>query len=469
MARIEKRSNGSYRIQVSSGYSADGKKHITQSMTWKPPRDGMTDKQLERALNKAAFEFEEACRSGQTVNAEKFETFCETWFTNYAERTMKRTGVERCRAYTPRIYEKLGHLRLDRITPREIDSFIVWLQKQPLRSKATATFNGDLKAIISAAGLTQKQFAQQAGTSEQTIKAAIDGKKIMTENAEKISKALGKPCSDLFTQDKNEKLLTPKTVKNFISFISSVFDYAVHIKAIKENPCKNALLPKIPKKELKMFTIEEAKRFLDILDSEETPIKYRAFFHLAIFGGFRRGEILGLEWSDIDFDTGVIHIRRTVHYSKGIGYYDTEPKSKSSVRALTLPENVLFTLKQLQNEQLSQRWKLGDQWHTTNRLFTTWDGQQMNGASPFAWLTKICAKYELPKVNLHSFRHLNASLLISQGVDVKTVQSVLGHSQASTTLDIYAAAFQEREAQALGAVANVLTGNAGGLTNKKAE
>ncbi|WP_074833255.1 tyrosine-type recombinase/integrase [Ruminococcus albus] len=52
----------------------------------------------------------------------------------------------------------------------------------------------------------------------------------------------------------------------------------------------------------------------DILEQPDTPVKYRAFFQLALFGGFRRGEILGLEWSDIDFDTGVIHIRRTVHY-----------------------------------------------------------------------------------------------------------------------------------------------------------
>ena len=206
-----------------------------------------------------------------------------------------------------------------------------------------------------------------------------------------------------------------------------------------------------------MFTLEQAKQFLDILDKPETPVKYRAFFQLALFGGFRRGEILGLEWSDIDFDTGVIHIRRTVHYSKELGYYDTEPKSKRSVRALTLPDNVIFTLKQLRNYQNSQRFKLGDKWNSTERLFTTWDGHQMNGASPFGWLTKTCAAHDLPKVNLHSFRHLNASLLISSGVDVKTVQSVLGHSQASTTLDIYAAAFQDREAQALGAVADILT------------
>ncbi len=459
MAQIEKRANGSYRIRAFCGYSADGTKQRSQSMTWKPPRPGMTEKQIERALNKAAFEFEEKCRSGQTVNAQKFENFCETWFENYAARSLKQSGIERCRQYTARVYKKLGHLRLDRITPREIDDFISWLQKERVLTAANASFNGDLKAVLHERKLTQQQLAALSGVSPQTVKAVIDSNKILWENAQKISAALGAPCSELFTRQQTEKTLTPKTIKNYVSFISSVFDYAVHIKAIKENPCKNAVLPKIPHAEHKMFTIDQAKRFLDILDSEGTPLKYKAFFHLALFGGLRRGEILGLEWEDIDFETGVIHIRRTVHYSKELGYYDTEPKSKSSIRALTLPDNVIFTLKQLQNEQLSQRLKLGDLWNSTSRLFTTWNGRQMNGASPFSWLRKICERYELPKVNLHSFRHLNASLLIFQGVDVKTVQSVLGHSQASTTLDIYAAAFQEREAQALGAVAKVLTNN----------
>lgn len=458
MAQIEKRANGSYRIRVFCGYSADGTKQKSQSMTWRPSRPNMNEKQIEKALNKAAFDFEEKCRSGQTVNAEKFENFCETWFENYAERTLKPSGVERCREYTPRVYEKLGHLRIDRITPREIDGFIAWLGKQHVEKTANAAFKGDLKAILSRKCMTQKSLAEQAGVSSQTIKSAAVSKLIRWENAEKISAALGEPCQKLFDKRTDDKMLSPKTIKNYVSFVSSVFDYAVHIKAIKENPCKNAALPKIPQAEHKMFTIDEAKRFLDILDRDDTPIKYRAFFQLAIFGGFRRGEILGLEWEDIDFDTGVVHIRRTVHYSKERGYYDTEPKSRKSVRALTLPSGVIFTVKQLRNEQLSQRLKLGDKWHSTSRLFTTWDGHQMHGATPFTWLTKTCEQYGLPKVNLHSFRHLNASLLISSGVDVKTVQSVLGHSQASTTLDIYATAFQDREAQALGAVADILTG-----------
>lgn len=457
MAQIEKRANGTYRIRVFCGYSADGKHQKSQSMTWKPPKENMNEQQIQKALNKAAFEFENQCRSGTTVNTMKLETFIEIWFENYANRTMKQSGVERCRGYCPRVLERLGHYRLDKVTPLEIDQFVAWLQKQRVLNEATAQSKVDIKALQTQHKLKQKELAEKAGVSPQTVKAAIDGKVIKFENAKKLSAALDMPFDKMFKKLDTEKLLTPKTVKNYVSFLSSVFDYAVRIKAIADNPCKNAAIPKIPRKEAKMFTVEQAKTFLDILEKDTTPIKYKAFFHLAIFGGFRSGEILGLEWNDINFENNTVHIRRTVHHSTKLGYYDTEPKSKTSVRTLTLPENVMFTLKQLQNEQLSQRLTLGDKWNATSRLFTTWNGLQMNGATPFAWLTKICKENDLPKVNLHSFRHLNASLLISQGVDVKTVQSVLGHSQASTTLDIYAAAFQEREAQALGAVANVLT------------
>lgn len=458
MAQIEKRTNGSFRIRVSCGYSADGKKK-TQSMTWKPPRDNMTEKQIEKALQKAAFEFEQACAGGQVVNAEKFETFCEKWFDVYAVRALKKSNIEVCRSYTPRVYEKLGHCRIDRITPRDIDGFIIWLSKQEKQSEVRAAARSGFCDLMEKQGLNQKRLAVLADVSPHTIKAARTGERVKWSSAEKIASALGLNTNEVFTKEKSEKLLSPKTIKNYISFVSSVFDYAVHIKAIKENPCKNATLPKIPQREHKMFTVEQAKQFLDILEQPETDIKYRAFFQLAIFGGFRRGEILGLEWSDIDFDTNIVHIRRTVHYSKKLGYYDTEPKSKSSVRSLQLPESVIFTVKQLRNEQLSKRIKIGDNWHNTERLFTTWNGRQMSGSAPSSWLIKTCERYGLPKVNLHSMRHLNASLLISSGVDVKTVQSVLGHSQASTTLDIYAAAFRDREAQALGAVADIL--NAG--------
>lgn len=459
MAQITKRKNGAYLIRVSCGYDVQGKQ-ITQSMTWKPPKEDMSEKAIAKELNIAAVDFEQKCLNGQIVNNEKFQAFCEnSYFPNCAERTLKKSNVELCRSYTPRIYEHLGHLRLDKITPRTIDGFIAWLEKQPRQYEAVCIYRGDLKAYLKRNNLTQQHFAQLAGVSPQTVKSIIDKKTVRQDSAEKIAAALGKNYSDVFLTDKSERLLAPKTIKNIISFVSAVFDYAVHLRIIKDNPCRNAMLPKIEKKPINMFTIEETKQFLDILDRTETPIKYKAFFQLAIFGGFRSGEIRALEWNDIEFDTGMIHIRRTTHYTKTLGHFDTEPKSKSSVRDLVLPDFVIFTLKQLRNDQLSQRLKLGDLWINTNRLFTTWNGQQMGSNAPFAWLKKTCEQNDLPVVNIHSFRHLNASLLISQGTDVKTVQSVLGHSQASTTLDIYATAFKEREARALGAVASVLMDN----------
>lgn len=120
----------------------------------------------------------------------------------------RQHAVERCREYTPRVYEKLGHLRIDRITPREIDGFIAWLGKQHVEKTANAAFKGDLKAILSRKGMTQKSLAEQAGVSPQTIKSAAESKLIRWENAEKISAALGEPCKS--------SLISVQTIKCFL-------------------------------------------------------------------------------------------------------------------------------------------------------------------------------------------------------------------------------------------------------------
>ncbi len=465
MAQITKRKSG-YLIRVSCGYSADGTKQITQSMTWHPPKPNMSEKAIEKALNKAAVEFEQKCAGGQTVvNSDKFENFCEEWFNVYAERTLKQSTILLYKQLRTRVYSQLGHLRLDKITPMDIDKFISWLSKQSKEHSDTAVCKVDFKALLKTHGYSQKGFAQEAGLCYQTIKNCFRHNAIKWESAVKISEALKEKPEKLFKRIPNKKRLSSKTVKNYVSFISSVFDYAVHTKQIKENPCRNCTLPKINEPEHKMFTIEQAQQFLDIL--QNAPLKYQAFFTLAIYGGFRRGEILGLEWNDIDFDKRLIHIERTVHYNAKVGYYDTPPKSKSSIRALMLPAHVIDLLKSLQNEQISQRLKLGDKWNNTDRVFTTWDGHQMSGSAPYNFLKRTCEANNLPQVSLHSFRHLNASLLIHSGVNPKTVQNCLGHSQASTTLNIYAHDFQEAEAQALGAVADILDGKK--QLNTKAE
>lgn len=384
MASITKRGN-TYRIKVSCGYDTTGKQ-VTQSMTYKPAPN-MTEKQIQKELNKKAVEFEQACQGKQVVNTVKFETFCEQWFEEYANIKLKERTLERYRQLRERTYKAIGHLRIDKITARHIQNFVNSLQK--------------------------------------------DGMNMHTG---------GK--------------LSPKTIKHYVSFISSIFDYAIKMQMLSDNPCKYVTLPKIKQAERDCYTLEEAQHFLDLLQNE--PLKYQAFFVLAIYGGFRRGEILGLEWKDINFETGLVSINRTALYSKDKGHYTDTPKTKGSIRSLKLPPNVMFILKKHQNEQFSQRLKIGDQWHETDRLFTTWNGKQMDGATPYNWLKKFCQRNNMRFVNLHSFRHLNASILINSGIDIRTVSACLGHSQTSTTLNIYAHTFEQAKANAMETVANAI-------------
>ncbi len=248
--------------------------------------------------------------------------------------------------------------------------------------------------------------------------------------------------------------LSPKTVRNYISFVSSVLDYAVKLGAIQDNPCSRVTLPALEHKEKEVYTLEEAQHFLDTL--EQAPLEYQAFFTLAIFGGFRRGELLGLEWPDIDFDGQTVSIRRTSLYTKERGIFTDTTKTRGSQRTLKLPASVFTVLRRYRAEQAQQRLLMGNRWTAGERLFTNADGGLMNPNTPYGWLKGFCRQTGQRFLGIHAFRHLSASLLIESGADVRTVSAMLGHSQASTTLNIYAHSFDEAKARAGEAVGDIL-------------
>ena len=116
--------------------------------------------------------------------------------------------------------------------------------------------------------------------------------------------------------------------------------------------------------------------------------------------------------------------------------------------SIRLPKIVLDSLIERQQEQEQDRIKVGDLWQETNRIFTDHFGKQLGSSSMYNWVTRFCDKNNLRHVSLHSFRHFNATLLISEGTDIETVSDMLGHAQTSTTLNIYGYAFDEMKAKA---------------------
>ncbi len=384
MATIQKR-GGSYLIRVSCGYDTKGKQ-VIQSMTWKPDKK-MTPKQVEKELNRQAVMFEEACMRGFQSKAVKFETFAEEWFEEYAKPNLRNTTYERLLQLRKRVYAAIGHLRMDKISPRQIQAFVNALSK--------------------------------------------DG-----------------------ANERNGKPLAPKTIRHNLSLISDVFSYADKMGVVADNPCAKVTIPKGEQKEKQIYTPAEVERFLTLLSSE--PLKYRTFFNLMIYSGFRRGEMLGLEWKDVNFETNVISVRRTSNYTAKKGVYTDTTKTKKSQRSLKFPQEIMDMLKEYKAEQDEQALKCGDKWVETDRLYVKWNGEPMQNGTPYFWLGEFCEKHDLPFYGLHSFRHLFASLLVNQGVDIVTVSGALGHSTVSTTSNIYCHMLQEAQAKVPDAVSSAL-------------
>ena len=223
---------------------------------------------------------------------------------------------------------------------------------------------------------------------------------------------------------------------------------------IWDNPCKRVTVPKGEKKEKDIYTLEEVAQLFQLL--ETAPLKYRTFFTLAIYSGFRRGEMLGLEWKDIDWDNCVISVRRTSNYTASKGIYTDTTKTKKSQRSLKFPQSVMDLLREYKAEQDEERIKLGTKWQDYDRLFVKWDGRPMNNNTPYFWLKEFCEENKFRFCDIHSLRHFYASALINEGVDAATVSGALGHSTITTTTSIYCHVFNQAQARAGDAIASVL-------------
>jgi len=256
--------------------------------------------------------------------------------------------------------------------------------------------------------------------------------------------------------DNREGKIAPKTVKNYIAFVSAIFEHAIKMQVVSRNPCKAVTLPKVFNEEHEIYTVGEVQNILELMFQEEDKPHFALYFTLAVFTGFRRGELLGLEFRDIDFDKGSISVIRTSNYVKGKGVITDTPKTSKSKRTIQLPLAILDFLKRYREQRAEYARSLGDKWVESDRLFISWDGSPMFPNTPSKYFKRFCEKHGLRYISVHGFRHFNASVQISAGVDVKAVQMSLGHSNPMTTLSIYTHAFQSAQTVSMEKITDVV-------------
>lgn len=247
--------------------------------------------------------------------------------------------------------------------------------------------------------------------------------------------------------------LSTKTIVEHHRLIHSIFAQAMKEGLVKFNPAETASPPSVKTKEATFFEIEDVEQIMKCLEHE--PLKWRCITLLMIATGARRGEIMGLKWSAIDFKKDEIKICTNLLYSKQRGIYADTPKT-GEVRYVCIDHSVIQLLAQYRKEQSIMRLQMGERWVNTGYCFTREDGEPMHPDSITSWLSKFSKKYGLPHINPHKFRHTQASILINEGVDIVTVAKRLGHKQVTTTENIYAHALAKADAEANAVVASVL-------------
>lgn len=310
----------------------------------------------------------------------KFSEFTEIWKRDYGSKELAPSTYKRyCRMLETRLLPYFGHFYINKIKPTDIMKFYDLLEKDT-------------------------QLVRKKGNNG----------------------------------SKNKKPLSGKTILEHHRLLRAMLHKAVYWQLIVSNPAERVQSPKARKPKRRSYDDEQTKILLENLEQlsiEDT--RYKVAIILTVFTGVRLGELMGLEWQDVDFKNGIISINRSSQYLADMGVFTKVPKTESSIREIAIPEFIISLLEEYKLWYEEQKSIYGELWTNSDRLFVQADGKPMHPSTISKWFVKYVGQIGLPVINFHGLRHTNASLLVAQNIDIAVISARLGHAQISTTLDFY--------------------------------
>ena len=313
---------------------------------------------------------------------------------------------------------------------------------------------------IEVKNLAPKTFSRYKDMLERRILPEIGHIKLAAINRNHIVNIYESMMVNGARLDGRDGGLSSKTILHHHRLLSKIFNTAVLWELIAASPMKMVKPPKVVRKIASFYDDEQVLTLINSLHKlDNSEYKYKVLTMLALFTGMRRGELLGLEWQDIDYEKKTINICRSSQYLSDKGVFTKAPKTELSNRTITIPDTIVSLLIDYQQFQLGQSQHLANLWKHSNRLFTTWDGEAMHPDTVTDWFGKFIKRNGLPHITLHGLRHTNVSLLIADGVDVKTIASRVGHVNPTTTLNLYSHMFHKSDQIAADSLEKRILGN----------
>lgn len=393
MASIYRRENGTYCVRVYYGVHNGVQKVV--SKTYTPPK-GMTQKAIEKDLQRFAKRFEEMVHSGEFVPGAEIKM----QDTRSAYMTVAQFIPF---YYLPRAEERLSPNTM-RFYRTIIDQFIL-------------PSYGELRLI----DLRKEHLQQFIDYLAYNTEARADGK---------------------------GGTLSAPTIKRYASVFRAVVTAAYDTGFLEDDPFAHGKVdyPKdkrpvrVGERYSKAYGMEEINVFLRALRKEK-PLD-RILLLTSVVIGARRAEVVALKWEDVDFERGCLYIDKSAYKVKGEKQALKAPKSEQGYRDVYFPDIYKNELLSWRDEQEKQRTAAGDGWQEQGFIFTNHKGDMVSLYS----LTRLCEKFEkkndIRHLKLHGLRHTFDSVLCSKGVGMETLKEIMGHKSISTT-EIYTHALTE--------------------------
>jgi integrase len=235
-----------------------------------------------------------------------------------------------------------------------------------------------------------------------------------------------------FYAKKLDAKLSSKIVYNMHGVLHLALKNAVRWGLVSRNVCDLVTPPSIVSREVVPLTEEQARLLIKYVRGHHLEV----LLATAVVTGMRRGELLALRWSDIDFARSRLLVLHSVNFIEGYGYVEGKPKTAAGKRVISLPEFLLDMLKEHRAQQL-ERSKAASRWEDHDLVFPNLSGSYLHPGHMGEAFRKLLKEAGLPTIHFHDLRHSAASILLCMGVNVKVIQELLGHSDISITLRTY--------------------------------
>lgn len=248
------------------------------------------------------------------------------------------------------------------------------------------------------------------------------------------------------------KELSPKSVRNIFHNLNAALKQAVKLRMIPYNPCDGTVLPKLQKYNARTYTVQETNKILRQAAGTDVYLPLLLDFST----GLRLGELMALTWDDIDFQNGKISVNKSMYAGKGKRQIKV-PKTISGIRSIDIGEKVLAVLKEEYTKHLHKK-------SCPEIIYKNYDNYVICNDNGIQYhpdtISKKCKKFiknlGIKEGRFHDVRHSNATAMVESGVDIKTVQTRLGHSTISTTMNFYVHCTEKMGKKAADTIDNII-------------